>query len=563
MSTFDKIFYENSNAWPFQEAKKILNRKLNKGYVLFETGYGPSGLPHIGTFGEVVRTKYVMKALSCLAPDIQMRLFVFSDDRDALRKVPENIPNPGDMRQYIGRPVTNIPDPFGCHESFGLHNNEKLKEFLNSFGFEYEFQSATSWYNSGKYNEILVKILQNYEEILDVMLPSLREERASSYSPFLPLCPDTGKVLQSSIEEYDKQNHTITYKNVDGKFVTVSIKDGKCKLQWKVDWAARWALFGVDYEMAGKDLIDSVKLSSKICTILQGTPPDGFNYELFLDEEGRKISKSKGNGLSVDDWLKYAPCESLAQFMYLSPRSAKKLYFDVIPKQMDDYLTNLEKFPAQDEKKKLENPVWYVHYGNPPAIELTGINYSLLINLVNACNTDDENVIWGYIQKYNANAKSMPFLNSMVVSAIKYYKDFVEPNKKSYTANEAEKKILCELIEALEKIAKENGIMINDVIGDEVTSNDVIIDDGMSNDVINEAMEGKNTIDKENSDQLNAEKIQKILYDVGKKYYENELNSWFKLLYKVLLGCDEGPRMGTFIAMYGVEKIIAQLKCAC
>lgn len=517
--TFDDSVLANAKSWPFEEARKLLKRKSlidQKGYALFETGYGPSGLPHIGTFGEVARTTYVRRAFECLT-GLKTKLFAFSDDKDGLRKVPDNIPNKEMVGQYLNFPLTKVPDPFGCHGSFGEHNNNKLMEFLDSFGFEYEFQSSSDWYASGRFNEILLKVLKYHKEILEVMLASLREERAATYSPFLPISPKSGRVLQVNIEEYRVDDGTIMFKDEDGTLTELPVTDGNCKLQWKVDWAARWTVLGVDYEMAGKDLIDSVKLSSKICKILGGTPPEGFNYELFLDGEGKKISKSKGNGLSVDDWLRYAPQESLANFMFASPKSAKKLYFDVIPRQIDDYTTHINNFVNQEPAKQIDNPVWHIHAGNPPKPE-TDISYSLLLNLVSACNTSDRNVLWGFIKKYlpDATPETKPFLDGLVSYSINYYNDFVKPYKKYAIPNENEKKALQHLLDSLKALPEGSP----------------------------------------------ADEIQAVVFSVGKEHDFADLKSWFKCLYNTLFGQNEGPRMGTFIALYGMENSLKLIEDA-
>lgn len=510
--TFDENVYQNAKSWPFEEARKLLNRESikKKGYALFETGYGPSGLPHIGTFGEVARTTFVRHAFESLT-GMKTKLFAFSDDRDGLRKVPDNIPNKELVAKYLEFPLTSVADPFGCHASFGEHNNNKLMEFLDSFGFDYEFQSSTDWYKSGRFNEILLRVLQNHEEILSIMLASLREERAATYSPFLPISPKTGKVLQVNVEEYRVNEGTIVFKDEDGTLTELPVTDGNCKLQWKVDWAARWTALDVDYEMSGKDLIDSVKLSSKICRILGGNPPVGFNYELFLDGEGKKISKSKGNGLSIEEWLQYAPQESLSNFMFASPKSAKRLYFDVIPRQIDDYVTHLSNFENQAPNKKIDNPVWHIHNGNPPKAEET-ISYSLLLNLVSACNTDDKSTLWGFIQKYikDATPENRPFLDRLVEHAINYYQDFVKPTKKYVIPSDMERKALEELKVSLENLSAD----------------------------------------------VTTEEAQSVVFEVGKHYEFENLRAWFMCLYKNLFGQEEGPRMGSFIVLYGVQNTI-------
>ncbi len=503
---------QTSMAWPFEEARKILGRTggkaPSKGYVLFETGYGPSGLPHIGTFGEVVRTTMVRHAFESLS-DIPTKLYTVSDDMDGLRKVPDNVPNQEMIREYLGKPLTRIPDPFGTHESFGHHNNARLKAFLDTFGFDYEFISSSECYFSGRFDTSLLSVLAHYDEIISVILPTLGEERRATYSPFLPICAETGRVLQVPVVERNEKTGTIVYKREDGKLVETPVTGGHCKLQWKADWGMRWAAFQVDYEMSGKDLIDSVKLSSQICKILGQKPPEGFNYELFLDADGTKISKSKGNGLTIEEWLQYAPEESLSYFMYQSPRKAKRLYFDVIPRAVDEYLTFLEKFPDQTLDQQLNNPVWHVHNGKPPEEELP-LSFGILLNLASVCNTEDKNILWGFISRYapGASPESMPIVDHLVGYAITYYRDFVKPNKHYRTPTEEERKALEDLAQSLKNLPRD------------------------------------------------AEAIQTEIYEVGKRHKYTNLRDWFHALYQILLGQDEGPRMGSFIALYGIEETI-------
>lgn len=509
---------QTSMAWPFEEARKILHRfesaPLTKDFVLFETGYGPSGLPHIGTFGEVVRTTMVRQAFALLS-DIPTKLYAVSDDMDGLRKVPDNLPNAAMVREHLGKPLTRIPDPFGTHESFGHHNNARLRAFLDTFGFEYEFISSSECYNSGRFDSMLLSVLTHYDEIINVILPTLREERRRTYSPFLPICAETGQVLQVPIVERNEKTGTIIYKREDGKLVEAPVTGGHCKLQWKVDWGMRWAAFGVDYEMSGKDLIDSVKLSSQICKILGQRPPEGFNYELFLDADGTKISKSKGNGLTIEEWLQYAPETSLSYFMYQSPRKAKRLYFDVIPRAVDEYLGFLDKFPEQSWEQKLNNPTWHVHNGTPPREELP-LSFGILLNLASVCNTEDKNVLWGFISRYapKASPETMPMVDRLVGYAIAYYQDFVKPHKHYRVPTTEERKALEDLAQAL-KVGK----------GD-------------------------------------AESIQTEVFEVGKRHNYENLREWFKALYQILLGQDEGPRMGSFIALYGIEETVALIESA-
>lgn len=522
---------ETATAWPFEEARKLVERLKRRPKeraddpVLFETGYGPSGLPHIGTFGEVARTTMVRHAFRVLTEDrVKTRLVAFSDDMDGLRKVPDNVPNKEMLKAALGLPLTKVPDPFGTHDSFGEHNNARLRSFLDAFGFEYEFMSATDCYMSGRFDATLLKVLQHYEKVMNVMLPSLREERAASYSPFLPVCPRTGRVLQVQILEHHPSKGTVTYEDPETQEkVTVPVTGGHCKLQWKPDWAMRWVALGVDYEMAGKDLIDSVKLSSQIARALGGEPPEGFNYELFLDEKGQKISKSKGNGLSIEDWLSYASQESLALFMFQSPRSGKRLYFDVIPRNVDDYFGFLAKYPEQDWKMRLGNPVWHIHAGDPPQVDMP-VSFTMLLNLASASNTEDESVLWGFLNRHvpGVSAETHPKLAELVGYAVKYFHAFVKPNKVFRAPDEVERDALAKLDAALA------------------------------------ALPGEAT----------ADDIQNALYDVARpipRYQDLKAKGatearpgvsieWFNTLYQVLLGLERGPRFGSFVEIYGVAE---------
>ena len=507
-----------ARAWPFEEARKLIARFKDgpptKGYVLFETGYGPSGLPHIGTFGEVVRTTMVRQAFRRMS-DLPTRLFAFSDDMDGLRKVPDNVPNPEMLREYLGMPLTRIPDPFGKFESFGAHNNAMLRRFLDGFGFDYEFQSSTDWYMSGRFDAALIDVFERYDEVMGVMLPTLGDERQQTYSPFLPLSPKTGRVLQVPILERKRESHSVVFRDEDGTLAEQPITGGRCKLQWKPDWAMRWHALGVDYEMSGKDLIPSVELGNKICRILGSRAPEGFNYELFLDERGQKISKSKGNGLSVDEWLKYAPAESLSLFMYQKPRAAKRLYFDVIPRAVDDYLTFLEKFPAESPAQQLENPVWHIHDGHPPKGGLP-IGYGILLNLASVAHASDKAALWGYISRYvpDANPKNQPFLDRLVDHALAYYRDVVVPTRRYRAPSEMEKAALADLLAELSALPANTP----------------------------------------------AEEIQNHIYAVGKRHPFADLRAWFQALYETLIGQSTGPRMGSFIALYGIRETAALIQ---
>jgi lysyl-tRNA synthetase class 1 len=508
----------NARAWPFEEARKLVARFATappaKGYVLFETGYGPSGLPHIGTFGEVVRTTMVRNAFRSMS-DLPTRLFCFSDDMDGLRKVPDNIPNGDQVRPHLGKPLTRIPDPFGTHDSFGAHNNARLRAFLDNFGFDYEFQSSTDWYSSGRFDNALLKVLHAYDEIMAVMLPTLGGERQQTYSPFLPVSPRTGRVLQVPVLERRPADGTIVFADEDGALTEVPVTGGHCKLQWKPDWGMRWYALDVDYEMAGKDLIPSVELAGRIATILGGRPPEGFNYELFLDEKGQKISKSKGNGLSVEEWLAYAPPESLSLYMFQKPRAAKRLHFDVIPRAVDEYLTFMEKFTAEDPGRRLENPAWHIHAGSPPPVR-SDISFNILLNLAGAANAETPEAMWGFISRYApaATPENSPFLDRLVGYAVRYYQDQIKPAKRFRPATAMERAALEDLLARLESLPAG----------------------------------------------AQAEAIQNEVYEVGKRHPFPDLKAWFQALYEVLLGQTTGPRMGSFTALYGLTETAALIR---
>ena len=523
----DKIenkYHDNLKSWPFKEALQIIKRygdyanfKIpDKKYILFETGYGPSGLPHIGTFGEVVRTTMVINALKSLV-DCPTQLITFSDDMDGFRKVPENVPNRELLSQYIGKPLTSVPDPFEKYESFGHHNNAKLKSFLDKFNFEYTFVSSTQKYKKGDFDKTLIYILENYQKILEIILPTLRSERKETYSPFLPISEVTGKVLQVKIDEYRPKDGTIIYKDSeDNKNYETLVTGGKCKLQWKVDWAMRWMALGVDYEMCGKDLIESVDLASKICKSLNKKPPLNLIYEMFLDEKGEKISKSVGNGISVEQWLRYASPQSLSLYMFQKPKSAKKLFFDVIPKTVDEYFNHLNVYSDLEMQKKLDNPIWHIHNGHVPEYR-SKITFNSLVNLVSICNSSDSKIIWGFVNKYdpNINKVSNPEFEDLINYSINYYNDFVLPNKKYL------------------KVSSETKVIFEDIIY---------------------LLENKVT------EKNDAEEIQTQLYEIGKKHKFENLKDFFKLVYQVLLGQEKGPRLGSFIKLYGIKETVESLK---
>src|SRR5262245_21964227 len=520
---------EQSNAWPFEEARKIVNRlkKQPKNEVIFETGYGPSGLPHIGTFGEVARTSMVRHAFRVLTGDkVRTRLIAFSDDMDGLRKVPDNIPNKDMVARHLGKPLTRVPDPFGTHPSFGAHNNARLRAFLDAFGFDYEFMSSTECYISGRFDNALLTVLARFDEVMAIMLPSLRAERAATYSPFLPVSPDTGVVLQIPIVAHDVAAGTIQYDDPDsGERITTPVTGGRCKLQWKPDWAMRWLALGVDYEMAGKDLIDSVKLSGEICRALGGEPPDGFNYELFLDEKGQKISKSKGNGLTIEEWLRYASPESLSLFMYREPKAAKRLYFDVIPRHVDEYQQFLEAYQRQDPKQRLSTPVWHIHYGDPPQADMP-ISFSMLLTLVASSNAENAETLWGFIRQYRPGVtpQTHPKLAALVDYAIHYFRDFVLPEKRFREPTDAERAALLDLRDALSQLPAD---------ADAQQIQEVVYESGRPEPFLDKSGKGKTKDGKPG-----------VSLD------------WFNMLYQVLLGQEKGPRFGSFVAVYGLKNTI-------
>ncbi len=514
----DKENIEKTNAWPFVEAKKILrDRKKNidkKGKIILQTGYGPSGLPHIGTFAEVARTSMVVNALDYLT-DLPKEIITFSDDMDGLRKIPDNIPNKEILNKNINKPLTKVPDPFGKFNSFGEHNNEMLKNFLNNFNFNYTFKSSTELYKKGFFNETLILILKKFDDIMNVIIPTLGKDRQKTYSPFLPICPTTEKVLEIPVKEINGKDNKIVFDN-HGQDLEVCVLDGSCKLQWKVDWAMRWYALDIDFEMYGKDLIESAILSTKIIKILGKSNPTGFAYELFLDEKGEKISKSKGNGITIDQWLNYASPESLSLFMYQNPKRAKKLYHEIVSKAVDEYLNFIEKSKTQSELQLLLNPAWHVHKGQIPQEDII-MSFSMLINLVETSNASSKEILWKFVKKYktNINEKNFPIFDKLVGYAIKYFNEVIRKTKKYIKPNDDQRNALNELIKKLE---------------------------GCSNG-------------------MTPEEIQTEIYTVGKENgYKDNLRDWFKLIYQVIFGDENGPRMGFFISFFGLNETIELIK---
>ena len=503
-----------SKAWPFEEARRILKRfekKLpEKGYVLFETGYGPSGLPHIGTFGEVARTTMIMRAFQELS-DIPTRLVCFSDDLDGMRKVPGNVPNPERLTAHLQRPLTSVPDPFEEYESFGHHNNAMLRRFLDTFGFEYDFISATEFYQSGQFDQILLRAVEKYDDIMKVMLASLREERQKTYSIFLPIHPETGRVLYVPMKSVDAKNGTITFDTEEGEEMTLPVTGGNVKLQWKPDFGARWAALGVDFEMYGKDHSTNTPIYDKICRILGQPAPEHFSYELFLDENGQKISKTSGNGVSIDEWLTYASTESLSYFMYLKPKTAKRMHFDVIPKAVDEYHQQLRAYEGQDDKARLNNPVWHIHGGDVPVSKMV-VPFSMLLNLASVSGAEDKDQLWGFIKRYapEASAETHADLDAAAGFAVRYYNDFVKPAKVYRAPTDLEREALIALRDGLK--AWDQG--------------------------------------------LDGDALQSLVFACGRERFD-PMRDWFKALYEVLLGASQGPRFGGFIALLGIEECIA------
>ncbi|MBV7378201.1 lysine--tRNA ligase [Maritimibacter dapengensis] len=503
-----------SKAWPFEEARRLLKRyekgAPEKGYVLFETGYGPSGLPHIGTFGEVMRTTMIRRAFETIS-DIPTRLICFSDDLDGMRKVPENVPQQELLHENIQKPLTSVPDPFGEYESFGHHNNAMLRRFLDTFGFEYEFYSATEFYKSGQFDEVLLRAAEKYDDLMEIMLKSLREERQQTYSIFLPIHPETGRVLYVPMKEVNAKDGTITFDDEDGREWTLPVTGGNVKLQWKPDFGARWAALGVDFEMYGKDHSSNTPIYDGICRKLGTRPPEHFVYELFLDDKGEKISKSKGNGLTIDEWLTYASTESLAYFMYQKPKTAKRMHFDVIPRAMDEYHQQLAAYPGQELAQKLANPVHHIHNGDVPESKMV-VNYSMLLNLASVASAHDKSVLWGFIRNYapEASPETHPDLDAAAGFAVKYYEDFVAPTKEYRLPTELEREALTDLRDRLA------------------------------------GYEGEKT----------GEALQSEVFACGRERFD-PMRDWFKALYQVLLGADQGPRFGSFIALYGVNETVA------
>ncbi|TNJ44783.1 lysine--tRNA ligase [Phaeobacter sp. B1627] len=531
-----------SKAWPFEEARRVLKRYAKgapeKGYVLFETGYGPSGLPHIGTFGEVARTTMIRTAFEVIS-DIPTKLICFSDDLDGMRKIPGNVPNAGSLADHLQKPLTSVPDPFGEFESFGHHNNAMLRRFLDTFGFEYEFYSSTEFYRSGQFDEVLKRCVERYDAIMEIMLKSLREERRQTYSIFLPIHPETGRVLYVPMKKVDVETYSVTFDDEDGREWTLPVTGGNVKLQWKPDFGARWAALEVDFEMYGKDHSTNTPIYDGICRALGQRAPEHFTYELFLDENGQKISKTSGNGVSIDEWLTYASAESLSYFMYQKPKTAKRMHFDVIPKAVDEYHQQLRAYHGQDLKGQLNNPVWHIHGGEVPQSDMV-VSFSMLLNLASASSAEDKDTMWGFINKYapEATAATHPGMDQAAGFAVRYFQDFVKPAKVYRLPSDQERAALADLAvalsapeAALDAITKKNQMVGND---DPLPT----------------------------ADFTDEEFLQSVVFAIGKVHGFEPLRGWFSAIYEVLLGASQGPRFGGFIQLYGVEETVALIEAA-
>jgi lysyl-tRNA synthetase, class I len=520
-----------SKAWPFQEAQRLAKRfpggkRDSSGAlvpVIFETGYGPSGLPHIGTFQEVLRTTLVRRAYEVVTGGHPTRLIAFSDDMDGLRKVPDNIPGADMLQANLHRPLCRIPDPFGQgHASFAHHNNALLCDFLDRFGFDYEFVAASDRYNSGAFDEALRGVLRNFGAIMEVMLPTLREERRRTYSPILPISAASGHVLQVPVEVVDAEAGIVRFMD-GGEIVEQSVLGGHSKLQWKVDWAMRWVALGVDYEMCGKDLTDSVTQSGKIARILGGQKPEGMIFELFLDANGEKISKSRGNGLTIEEWLTYGTEESLCFYLFREPKSAKQLHAGVIPKAVDEYWQFRAAIPDQALDKRLGNPVWHLLRANGYQGgdgDTLPVTYGLLLNLVGVLGAGaSADQVWSYLGNYIADADPArhPQLGTLVQAALAYNREFVAPTLVRRAPTGAEAAALRALDQGLAELGEA----------------------------------------------APADELQTLVYEIGKReeFGFETLRDWFRALYETLLGSPQGPRMGSFIALYGIantRRLIAE-----
>jgi lysyl-tRNA synthetase, class I len=523
--------------WPFVEAQRIIDRlgKIGKSAVTAETGYGPSGLPHIGTFGEVARTSFVLQALKTLEPSIDAKIIAFSDDMDGLREVPKNLPNGEMLKEHLGKPLTSIPDPFGQEKSFAHYMNRKLRDFLDSFGFTYQFASSTEQYKSGVFDEGFKRIVEHYDEVSDLFKATIAEEKRAAWSPFFPICASCGRVYSTRVIAVDPKALTVSYAcdaPLAGKYSccghhgVASILGGGCKVGWKVDWALRWYCLGVDYEMHGEDLLESARLSSKIVKVLGGEPPELFKYELFLDENGKKISKKIGNGISIEEWLRFAPVDSLLYIMYQKPQQAKKMGRAILPEIVDAYL----ELVAQYDGAEVDSPVPFIsrlskgaHADRLPgekSAEYRGaqklITYSLVCELVMALNQDDPRIVRDYLLKYQPGiAANVAYYEGLIEDALAYYREVLLPARTVEKADHAMDEALAALrADLARRLAA--------------------------------------------GEEPDAEALQTAVFQVSKDR-QLKMKDWFRTVYRVFLGQNQGPRIGSFIALLGFEKCIERL----
>ncbi|MFH2218432.1 MAG: lysine--tRNA ligase [Pseudomonadota bacterium] len=511
--------------WPFKEADKLRKRYTETPNipVRFETGFGPSGMPHIGTFAEVARTTWVRHAFEFLTR-WPTQLIAFSDDMDGLRKVPLNLPQQEMLTENLGRPLCRIPDPFGECESYSAYMNNKLREFLDSYSFDYTFQSSHEAYTRGDFNDGLSVILQKVEDVKAIILPTMSEAKRANWSPFFPICENCGRINSTQVTGYDIENNAIDYscEQEEGEVKscghkgTASIFNGKVKVGWKIDWALRWYSYDIGYEMYGKDLIESARLSGKICRLMGKQPPTGLFYELFLDAKGRKISKSVGKGLTIDSWMSYAPLESLLFYIFQNPKQAKRLFWGIVPRSVDDYLSNLIQYRSMDPEDHPESTIWHLfNKGETVPSYNAAINFSLINNLISAVGADDIDLILEYLKRYDSSMEKYgTVIEDLVKKAMNYYRDFILPDKKYRTPTEKEKKMFNAL------------------------RNELAEYDG----------------DDENE-------LQSLPFNVVRAFDESPKN-FFKMFYEVLFGQERGPRFGTFVRLVGKEKALSLLDSA-
>jgi lysyl-tRNA synthetase class 1 len=509
-------------SWPFIEAQKIAARVKKQDLpdpIVFETGFGPSGLPHIGTFAEVARTVFVKNAFEHLTGRPAV-IYAFCDDMDGLRRVPKNLPNQDRLAEHLGKPLSAIPDPFGCCESYSDHMENELVKLLNHYKFDYQLKSSTREYKSGVFNPGLHLILENAEPIKQIIIPTLKEENRENWSPFFPVCANCGRIYTTRVTGYFPEQDTISYECVEsfgdefkvqgcGHKQETSILDGAVKVGWKVDWALRWFSYQVTYEMYGKDLIDSALQSGRIKRLLGGWPPEGMTYEMFLSEEGKKISKSIGEGLSIDTWLKYAPIESLLYYLFQNPRKQRRLYFDIIPKNVDEYLAELVRYPGLSEKDKSDSVLWQIERsGHDVPVYTSGINFSLINNLISGMGSDNKNLLLDYLKRYDPKvSENKKTVSDLLDSGLNYFRNFIEPQKKYRKPTREEAEILKELKSRLDQYKGED-----------------------------------------------EDEIQAMVFDVARDK-GIEPPDLFKTIYQVLLGQDRGPRFGTFTKLIGKDRM--------